>query len=106
MSLYGPGIVILLIQFGFAAHVIRSGRSYIWILPIMFLPAIRCIAYLIFAVVADTARSDTARRFADNAVNTVDPGRSYRAQKPQVESVGQAQAKREVADECIKRGYF
>jgi hypothetical protein len=106
MSLYGPGIVLLLIQFGFAAHVIRSGRSYIWILPIMFLPLVGCIAYLIFAVVPDVARSDTARRFADNAVNTVDPGRNYREKKRQVELVGSAQAKRELADECIKRGYF
>lgn len=106
MSLFGPGIILLLIQFGFAAHVIRSGRSYIWILPIIFLPAIGCIAYLIFAVIPDMARSDTARRFADNAVNTVDPGRNYREKKRQVELVGSAQAKRELADECIKRGYF
>jgi hypothetical protein len=106
MSLFGPGIVILLIQFAFAAHVIRSGRSYIWILPIMFVPLLGCVAYLIFAVVPDMARSDTARRFADNAVNTVDPGRGYREKKRQVELVGSAQAKRELADECIKRGYF
>ncbi|MBV9061413.1 MAG: PLDc N-terminal domain-containing protein [Alphaproteobacteria bacterium] len=106
MSLYGPGIVVLLIQFAFAAHVIRSGRSYIWILPIMFLPLIGCIAYLIFAVVPDMARSDTARRFADDVVNTVDPGRGYREKKRQVELVGSGQAKRELADECIKRGYF
>lgn len=106
MSLFGPGIVVLLIQLAFAAHVIRSGRSYIWILPIMFVPLLGCIAYLIFAVVPDMARSDTARRFADNAVNTVDPGRGYREKKRQVEMVGSAQAKRELADECIKRGYF
>jgi hypothetical protein len=106
MSLYAPGIVILLIQFAFAAHVIRSGRSYLWILPIMLVPFLGCIAYLVFAVVPDMARSDTARRFADNAVNTVDPGRNYREKKRQVELVGSAQAKRELADECIKRGYF
>jgi len=106
MSLYGPGILVLLIQFAFAAHVIRSGRSYIWILPIMFLPLIGCIAYLIFAIVPDMARSDTARRFADDMANTVDPGRGYREKKRQVEMVGSAQAKRELADECIKRGYF
>jgi hypothetical protein len=106
MSLYGPGIVVLLIQFAFAAHVIRSGRSYIWILPIMFLPLIGCIAYLVFAILPDAATSAPARRFADDVVNTVDPGRGYREKKRQVELVGSAQAKRELADECIKRGYF
>jgi len=106
MSLFGPGILILLIQFAFAAHVIRSGRSYIWILPIMFVPLLGCIAYLIFAIVPDMGRSATARRFADDVVNTVDPGRTYREKKRQVELVGSVQSKRELADECIKRGYF
>jgi hypothetical protein len=36
----------------------------------------------------------------------MDPGRGYREKKRQVEMVGSAQAKRELADECIKRGYF
>jgi hypothetical protein len=106
MFSYGPYIFILLIQFAFAAHVIRSGRSYLWILPIMFVPLIGCIAYLLFAIVPDMARSNSARRLADDVVNTVDPGRGYREKKRQVEMVGSAQAKRELADECIKRGYF
>ncbi|MFL6690269.1 MAG: tetratricopeptide repeat protein [Alphaproteobacteria bacterium] len=106
MFSYGPYIFILLIQFAFAAHVIRSGRSYLWILPIMFVPLIGSIAYLLFAIVPDMARSSSARRLADDVVNTVDPGRGYREKKRQVEMVGSAQAKRELADECIKRGYF
>jgi hypothetical protein len=106
MFSYGPYIFILLIQFAFAAHVIRSGRSYLWILPIMFVPLIGCIAYLLFAIVPDMARSSSARRLADDVVNTVDPGRVYREKKRQVEMVGSAQTKRELADECIKRGYF
>jgi hypothetical protein len=106
MSLYGPGLIVLLIQFAFAAHVFRSGRSYFWILPIMFLPLIGCLAYLAFAILPDMARSNTARRLTDDMVNTVDPGRGYREKKRQVELVGSAQAKRELADECIKRGYF
>jgi len=106
MFSFGPYFIILLIQFGFAAHVIRSGRSYLWILPIMFLPLLGCAAYLIFAMLPDAARSAPARRFADDVVNTVDPGRTYREKKRQLEMVGSAQAKREFADECIKRGYF
>jgi len=106
MSLYGPGIVVLLIQFAFAAHVFRSGRSYFWILPIMFLPLLGCLAYLAFAILPDMARSNTARRLTDDMVSTVDPGRGYREKKRQVELVGSAQAKRELAQECIKRGYF
>jgi len=108
MSLFGYSfIVTFLVQLVFAAHVIRSGRSYFWILPIVLLPwMLGCIAYLIFAILPDMARSNTARRLADDVVNTVDPGRGYREKKRQVELVGSAQSKRELAQECIKRGYF
>ena len=107
MSLFSYGFILtFLVQLAFAAHVIRSGRSYFWILPIMFVPWIGCIAYFVFAILPDMARSTTARRFADDVVNTVDPGRGYREKKRQVELVGSGQAKRELADECIKRGYF
>src|SRR2546423_13297649 len=106
MSLYAPGILVLLIQLGFAAHVIRSGRSYIWILPIMFLPLVGCIAYLVIAILPDMARSNTARRLADDMVNTVDPGRGYREKKRQVGLGGAAQAKRGLAAGCIQRGHF
>jgi hypothetical protein len=106
MSLFSYGFIItLLVQFAFAAHVIRSGRSYLWILAIILLPWVGCAAYLIFAVLPDAATSAPARKLADNVVNTVDPGRGYREKKRQVEVVGSVQAKRELAQECIKRGY-
>jgi hypothetical protein len=107
MSLFSYGFILtLLVQFAFAAHVIRSGRSYLWILAIILLPWVGCAAYLIFAVLPDAATSAPARKLADNVVNTVDPGRGYREKKRQVELVGSVQAKRELANECIKRGYF
>jgi hypothetical protein len=102
---YG-GIVVLLIQFVCAAHVVRTGRSLLWILPIIFLPLLGCLAYFVFAVIPDTAGSAGARRLADNVANAADPGRAYREKKRQVELVGSAQAKRELADECLKRGRF
>jgi hypothetical protein len=98
--------VIFLIQLACAAHLIRSGRSYLWFLPIIFLPLLGCIAYVIFAVLPDMAGSRSARRFADNVANAADPGRAYREKLREVEMVGSANAKRALAEECIKRGRF
>ena len=97
---------ILIVQLACAAHLIRSGRPYIWFLPIIFVPLLGCIAYVIFAVLPDMAGSNQARRFADNVANTVDPGRGYREKLREVEMVGSANAKRALAEECIKRGRF
>ena len=49
--------------------------------------------------------SAPARRFADNVVNAADPGRDYREKQRQVATVGSVDAKRALAEECI-RGHF
>lgn len=100
------GILVLVMQFAFAAHVIRTGRSLLWLLPIIFLPVLGCIAYAVFAIVPDAAGSAGARRFADDVVNMADPGRGYREKKREVEMVGSVQSKKALAEECIKRGRF
>ena len=78
----------------------------LWFLPIIFVPLLGCIAYVVLAVLPDMAGSRSARRFADNVSNMADPGRAYREKLRDVEMVGSANAKRALAEECIKRGRF
>jgi len=107
---YGFGfgtIIVLLVDFALASHVMRSGRSYLWILAIVLVPPpFGWIAYGLFALLPDAMGSAGARRFADDVVNTVDPGRAYREKKREVELVGSVDSKRSLAEECIKRGFF
>jgi hypothetical protein len=107
MPFYGFGILTFLVQLGCAAHVVRSGRSWVWILPIVFLPWIGCGAYLLFAVLPDAARAARpVRRIADDVANIADPGTSYSRKKRDMETIGSAQSKRVFAEECIKRGRY
>jgi hypothetical protein len=106
MPFYGLGLITLLVQFACAAHVVRSGRSYLWIPPIMVLPWLGCAAYAIYALASGVSQNYAMRRFADDTPNITDPGTSYRQKKRDVETVGSAQAKRVFAEECIKRGRF
>jgi hypothetical protein len=104
---YGIGITALLVDLALAYHVIRTGRSFLWILAIAIVPPpFGWIAYGIFAIVPDMWSSAPARRFADNVVNVADPGRAFREKQRQVATVGSADAKRALADECIKTGRF
>ncbi|MDE2464734.1 MAG: hypothetical protein KGO02_13590 [Alphaproteobacteria bacterium] len=99
-------LVVLLVDFALSAHVMRSGRSYLWILPIVLFPPLGWIAYVVYVVLTGAVSSDRARRFADDIVNTVDPGRAYREKKRDVERVGSVDSKRALAEECIRRGLF
>ncbi len=102
-----------IIGFGFllsllcAFHVYRTGRPYLWLLLIFLVPGgLGPLIYIAVVLLGDGADTRAARRFADNVANTVDPGRTYREKLREVETVGSADAKRALAEECIKRGRF
>jgi hypothetical protein len=104
---FGMGIgFVLLIDLAFAWHIIRTGRSPLWIMAIALGQAIGWIAYIVFAILPDMARSHSARRLADNVVNLADPGRGYREKLRDVEQVGSVDSKRALAEECIRMGRF
>lgn len=104
---FGLGIgFILLIDLAFAYHIIRTGRSPLWIMVVGFLGPLGWAAYVLFALLPDMTRSSTARRFADNVVNAADPGRGYREKLRNVEMVGSVDSKRALAEECIRMGRF
>jgi hypothetical protein len=104
--LYGIGLPTLIIDLALAYHVIRTGRSFLWILAIGLLPPFSWIAYGALAILPDMWSSAPARRFADNVVNVADPGRNFREKQRQVATVGSADAKRALAEECIRMGHF
>ena len=104
---YGAGILTLLVQLLCAAHVVRTDRSWLWILPIVLLPWIGCAVYLLAAVLPDAVRGQrAARRLGDEFASIADPGTSYSRKKRDVETIGSAQSKRLFAEECLKRGRY
>jgi hypothetical protein len=103
---WGFGVPVLLIDLAFAWHIIRTGRSPLWIMAVALGQMIGWIAYIVFAILPDMMRSNSARRFADNVANAADPGRGYREKLRNVEQVGSVDSKRALAEECIRMGRF
>ena len=117
MGLFNPiTIAMLLVSLAMAYHIIRNGKSPMWLMALAvasfaglysFLATVAVwFAYLVFAVIPDLFRSRSARRLADNVVNAADPGRSYREKLRNVELVGSVDSKRALAEECIRMGRF
>lgn len=103
MPVFSFGILLAILC---AVHVARTGRSYLWFLPLFLLPAAGPVIYIAYVLLADGTTSPGARRFADNVASAADPGRGYREKLRQVEQVGSTSAKQALAEECIKRGRF
>lgn len=114
MSYFNPfSIGLMLVSLALAYHCIRSGRSPLWLLALAVgsfagLMATLAIwfAYLVFAVIPDVWNSHGMRRFTGSVAKAADPGRGYREKMRQVEMVGSVDAKRELAEESLKRGLF
>jgi len=113
-------IGIFVINLALVYHVFRTGQSPLWIMALGLLSISGFVvgglailanfalwaAYVFFVILPGLWSSAPARRFADNVVNVADPGRAYREKQRQVATVGSADAKRALAEECIKMGRF
>ena len=109
-------IGMFLVSLAIAYHSIRNGRSPMWLFALAvasfagaysFFATIGVwFAYLIFAVIPDFWNSHGMRRFRGGMAHAADPGRNYRHKKRQAEQVGSVDAKRELAEESLKRGLY
>jgi hypothetical protein len=106
-------IAILLIDLAMAWHVIRSGRSPLWIMGMGLVSFINILAlfalwlaYVVMAVIPDLLNSHGMRSFTGSVVKAADPGRGYREKLRNVELVGSVDSKRALAEECIRTGRF
>ena len=113
MGYFSPiNIAILLIDLALAWHVIRSGRSPLWIMGMGLASFVSMLAlfalwlaYLVMAVVPDLWNSNGMRRLTGSVMQAADPGRGYREKKRQVDLVGSVDAKRALAEESLKQGH-
>jgi len=110
-----------LISLAMAWHIIRTGRSPMWLMSLAMASLLSFagmaliswfatigiwIGYLFVAVIPDLLKSDSARRFKAGVVKVTDPGRDYRVAKRNVDLVGSVDSKRTLAEECIRGGRF
>ena len=89
MDIFSPiNLAIVLIDVALAIHVVRTGRSMLWLvgmaitsfigsLGILVLVGI-WLAYLVTAVIPDFLGSNNMRRFRTGLREAADPGRDYR----------------------------
>jgi hypothetical protein len=120
-DIFNPlNIEILLVDLALVYHLLRSGRSPVWLAALgligvtsFVMPGLSLlatfglwIAYLFVAVIPDFWNSRGMRAFKGNVAKATDPGRDYREKKRQAELVSSVDAKRELAEESLKRGLY
>jgi hypothetical protein len=95
-------ILTILIQVGFAVHVVRTGRNAMWLWIIIFVPLVGCLVYFIAELLPELSRSQTVARAKGHLINTVDPQRELRRRRELAEASGTVENRVALADECVE----
>jgi hypothetical protein len=99
-------IFITILEIVCIIHAIKTGRTYLWIMIILFLPLIGSIVYLIMELVPDMTTTRQANSVKRGFKNMADPNRDFKARMREVEMVGSADAKRGLAEEYMRRAMY
>lgn len=99
-------ILSLAIQVALVAHVVKTGRSWLWVLAIFFLPLAGSIAYVVVEVLPDLFGGPAARQARSSMRRLIDPDRELRRASAEVQISGNVDARRRLADELLERKQF
>lgn len=98
------GAVVVLIQFCFAFHVVKSGRPYWWIFVIMAFPVMGCVIYYFAEVFPGSREHRSANRAARKIARALQPDAELKKRVAELEACGSVDNRLALADECLRSG--
>ncbi|MGB8365986.1 MAG: tetratricopeptide repeat protein [Rhizomicrobium sp.] len=96
----------LILEVACIIHAIKTGRNFLWVVVIFFLPMVGCIAYFAVEIMPDLMRSRASHRFATNVRAAANPYGGLKQAQRAVEMVGSIDAKRALAEQYVARGAY
>ena len=100
------GAVVLLIQFCFAFHALRSGRPYWWIFVIMAFPVMGCVIYYFVEVFPGSREHRKANRAARALARAFAPDAELKKRAEELEICGSLDNRMALAAECMSHRMF
>jgi hypothetical protein len=73
-----PFALVIILQLIAVVHLLRTGRSMIWLMVIVFLPVVGVLAYFIIEVLPSFGQNPAARKALSRARKAIDPNRGVR----------------------------
>ncbi len=99
-------LLSLLVQAGLIVHVVKTGRNYLWIGAIGFIPFAGSVAYVVVELLPELFGGRGARRASAGVRRIIDPNRDLRRASAEVAISGNVDARRRLGDELFERGQY
>ena len=100
------GAVVLLIQFCFAYHALKTGRPYWWMFVIMAFPVAGCIIYYFVEVFPGSREHRGANRAARKLARVLQPDADLRRRAEELEVCGSVDNRIALAAECMNHQMY
>ncbi len=100
------GALVLLIQFCFAYHALKTGRPYWWMFLIMAFPVMGCVIYYFVEVFPGSREHRKARRAARALARALQPGADLKKRAEELEICGSLDNRMALAAECVNHRMF
>ena len=100
------GAIVVLIQFCFAFHVLKTGRPYWWIFIIMAFPVMGCVIYYFVEVFPGSREARKASRAARALARVLEPDADLRRRAEELAICGSVDNKIALAGECMSHQMF
>ena len=101
-----PFALVIALQVIAVVHLLRTGRSMIWLMVIVFLPVVGCLAYFIIEVLPSFGQNPAARKAMSRARKAIDPNRGVREGSLNYERSQNADTASRLAEELTKAGRY
>lgn len=100
------GAVLLLIQFCFAYHALKTGRPYWWMFVIMAFPVMGCVIYYFVEVFPGSREHRRARKAARTLARALEPDAGLKKRADELEICGSLDNRLALAAECMSHRMF
>lgn len=100
------GALVLLIQFSFAYHALKTGRPYWWIFIIMGFPVMGCLIYYFVEVFPGSREHRSAHKTARKLAKALQPDAELKRRAAELEVCGSVDNKMALAEECMEHGMY
>ncbi len=100
------GAIVVLIQFCFAFHVLKSGRPYWWIFIIMAFPVMGCVIYYFVEVFPGSREQRKANKAARTLARVLEPDADLKRRAEELAICGSLDNKIALAAECMNHRMY
>jgi hypothetical protein len=100
------GILMVVIQFSFAFHAVKSGKGAMWVSIIILFPVVGCLAYYFMEVFPGTREERKVRKHVHDIAKALNPDGELKRRAEAVEMTSTIDNRTSLADECLEKGMF